>query len=168
MIRFSLNGLLGRSLLIGELLFGAAATTPAAIAAECPPEHKKHNVRAAPSDKIWDGAVLVTDGIVDETIASVEIAKAPFNIDDRLFRMRTLTVEPGAVVPWHSHADRPAIMYVIKGEFTEYASNCAVAVTYKPGDVVAETPDLSHWWQNHGDETVMLVSADLLKEEEKE
>jgi len=165
MIRFKLNGGLGLSLVVASLMFGASAPT---LAAQCPPEHKKAGVRPPPSDKIWDGAHLAKDGIVDKTIASVEIDNEPFNIDGRLFRMRTLMVKPGAVVPWHSHADRPAIMYLIKGEFTEYASNCAVPVTHKPGDVVPEGPELAHWWQNLGDETVMLVSADLLKEEDKE
>lgn len=164
MIQFSLHSLLGRSLFIVGLTLGVAAATSAAYAAECPAEHKKANVRAAPTDKIWDGKALETNGIIDKTIASVEIAKEPFNIDGRLFRMRTLTVEPGAVVPWHSHADRPAIVYIIEGEFTEYSSNCAVPVTHKPGDVVAETPNLAHWWQNHGDTRVVVVSADLLKE----
>jgi quercetin dioxygenase-like cupin family protein len=164
MVHFSPKGFLGRSLLITGFLFAVA---PAASAVECPPEHKKADVRPAPSNKIRDGARLVTEGIVDKTIASVEIDEEPFNIDGRLFRMRTLTVERGTIVPWHSHADRPAIMYVIKGEITEYASNCAAPVTYKPGDYVAEGPGLAHWWQNHGDETVMLVSADLLKQEEE-
>jgi quercetin dioxygenase-like cupin family protein len=168
MVYFDPKGVFGRSLLIAGIVFGSAVIASAASAAECPPGHKKADVRPAPSDKIWDGAHLATDGIVDETIATVEIDEEPFNIKDRVFRMRTLTVEPGAVVPWHSHADRPAIMYVLKGELTEYASNCDVPVTYKPGDYVAETVDLSHWWQNLGDETVMLVSADLLKEEGKE
>jgi quercetin dioxygenase-like cupin family protein len=158
------NGcLLLPGLLMAALTFGAA---PAFAEAECPPEHKKAGVREAPSDKIWDGASLVTDGITDETIATVEIDKAPFNIEGRVLRTRTLTIAPGTVVPWHSHDDRPAIMYVVKGELTEYASNCAVPVTYKSGDHVAEGPGLSHWWQNHGDETAMLVSTDLLRKEE--
>jgi len=161
------KSLLGLSVLVPGLIFGATAPATAS-AAECPPEHKKANVRAAPSDKIWDGAVLVADGITDETIASVEVAKPPFNIKNRVLRTRTLLIEPGAVVPWHSHADRPAIMYVIKGELTEYASNCAVPVTYKAGDHVAEGPGVSHWWQNLGNETTMLISTDLLRTEEKD
>jgi quercetin dioxygenase-like cupin family protein len=149
---------------VAGIVLGSAIIASASFAAECPPEHKKAGVRKPPSDKIWDGAQLITEGIVDKTIASVEIDKPPFNIDGRLFRMRTLVVEPGAIVPWHSHDDRPAIMFVIKGELTEYASNCAVPVTYKPGDYVAEGPGLAHWWQNHGSETTMLVSADLLRQ----
>ena len=39
---------------------------------------------------------------------------------------RKLTIEPGGVVPWHSHGDRPAIIYIAEGEIVEYASNCAL------------------------------------------
>lgn len=165
MIRLNLNSQFVGGLLVASLVFGP---TPALAEAKCPPEHKKDGVRKAPSDKIWDGAQLVTDGITDKTIASVEIDKEPFNIKGRVLRTRTLKIEPGTVVPWHSHDDRPAIMYVVKGELTEYASNCAVPVTYGAGDYVAESAGLSHWWQNHGDETTMLVSTDLLRKEADE
>jgi quercetin dioxygenase-like cupin family protein len=78
--------------------------------------------------------------------------------------MRRLTIEPMGIVPWHSHADRPAIIYIVEGEVMEYASNCAVPIVHKAGDVVAETPEVSHWWENTGDKTVVLLSADLLKD----
>ena len=79
--------------------------------------------------------------------------------------MRKLTVEPGGIVPWHSHADRPAIIYIIEGEIHEYASATAPCrIVHKAGDVVAETHDVSHWWKNLGDKTVVLLSADLLKD----
>ena len=77
--------------------------------------------------------------------------------------MRKLVVEPGGVVPWHSHAERPAIIYIIEGEINEYASNCTVPIFRKAGDVVAETKGISHWWKPFGDKTVVLLSADLLK-----
>jgi quercetin dioxygenase-like cupin family protein len=35
---------------------------------------------------------------------------------------------------------------------------------HKAGDVVAESGDKSHWWKNLDDETVVLLSADLLKD----
>ena len=76
--------------------------------------------------------------------------------------MRKLTIEPGGIVPWHSHADRPAIIYITEGEIIEYASNCTAPIVHKAGDVVAETPNVSHWWKNLGDKTVVLLSADLL------
>ena len=84
-------------------------------------------------------------------------------IDGRVFRMRRLEIVPGGIVPWHSHAERPAIIYIISGTIEEYASNCAVPIVHKAGDVRTETKDISHWWKNTGDETVVLISADLPK-----
>ena len=49
--------------------------------------------------------------------------------------MRRLAIKPGGVVPWHSHDDRPALIYVVVGEITEYASNCAVPIVHKAGEV---------------------------------
>jgi quercetin dioxygenase-like cupin family protein len=73
-----------------------------------------------------------------------------------------MTVEPGGIVAWHS-ADRPAIIYIIDGEINEYASNRTTPIMHKPGDVVAEI-EISHWWKNLGDKTVVLLSADLLRQ----
>jgi hypothetical protein len=55
----------------------------------------------------------------------------------------------------HLHRRRP---------IEEYASNCAVPLVHKAGDVVAETKGIAHWWKNTGDKTVVLLSADLLKD----
>ena len=142
-------------LLIAGLAFSAVITVSPAFAGECPADQKKPNSREAVDFK--------PVGVTDTVIASIDVAK-PFNINDRLFRMRKLTIEPNGIVPWHSHADRPAIIYIIEGEIDEYASNCAVPIVHKAGDVVAETPDVSHWWKNLGDKTVVLLSADLLRD----
>jgi quercetin dioxygenase-like cupin family protein len=68
-------------------------------------------------------------------------------------------------VPWHSHGERPAIIYVVQGDIVEFASNCAAPIHHAAGDVVAETHEVSHWWKNLGDKTVVLLSADLLKDD---
>jgi quercetin dioxygenase-like cupin family protein len=156
MLYFKSNGRFGRSLLLAALLASSSAIASAALAGECPAGQKKPNAREAVDFK--------PVGVTDTVIASIDVAKAPFNIDGRNFRMRKLTVEPGGIVPWHSHADRPAIIYIIEGEINEYASNCAAPIVHKAGDVVAETPEVSHWWKNLGDKTVVLLSADLLKD----
>ena len=57
----------------------------------------------------------------------------------RQLRFRKLTIEPGGVVPWHSHSDRPAIIYIAEGEIHEYASNCAAPIVHKAGDIRPET-----------------------------
>jgi quercetin dioxygenase-like cupin family protein len=139
------KGRLGRNLLFAG-----------AFADGCPADQKKPDARGPVDFK--------PVGVTDTVIASIDVSKAPFDIKDRNFRMRKLTIEPMGIVPWHSHADRPAIIYIVEGEIVEYASNCAVPIVHKAGDVVAETPEVSHWWKNLGDKTVVLLSADLLKD----
>ena len=75
-------------------------------------------------------------------------------------RLRRLEIQPGGVVPWHSHGDRPAIIYIVQGEILEYASTCAVPILHKAGEVARETHATAHWWQNKSCSTVVLLSAD--------
>jgi quercetin dioxygenase-like cupin family protein len=150
------TGRLGRNLQIAAIALGACMAATAAFAGECPADQKKPDARGPVDFK--------PVGVTDTVIASIDVSKAPFDIKDRNFRMRKLTIEPMGIVPWHSHADRPAIIYIIQGEINEYASNCAVPIVHKAGDVVAETSGVSHWWKNLGKETVVLLSADLLKD----
>jgi quercetin dioxygenase-like cupin family protein len=146
----------GRSLILLGVVLGASLVASTAFAGECPPDQKKPNATAPVDYK--------PVGVTDTVIAMIDVEKEPANIKDRKFRMRKLTIEPGGIVPWHSHGDRPAIIYIIDGEINEYASNCAVPIVHKAGDVVAETSQVSHWWKNTGNKTVVLLSADLLKD----
>jgi quercetin dioxygenase-like cupin family protein len=129
--------------------------TSGAFAGECPADQKKAGAREAVD--------LKPVGVTDTVIAMIDVEKEQ-GIKDRKFRMRKLTIEPGGIVPWHSHGDRPAIIYIVEGEVHEYASNCGAPIVHKAGEVVAETKDVSHWWKNLGDTTVVLLSADLLKD----
>lgn len=157
MLPFTSNSRLGRGLLLAAVVAGASAFALPALAGECPADQKQENARE-PVD-------LKPVGVTDTVIAMIDVANEPAKIKDRNFRMRKLTVEPGGVVPWHSHGDRPAIIYIISGEINEYASNCKVPLVHKAGDVVAETHEVSHWWKNLGNETVVLLSADLIKDD---
>ena len=127
----------------------------AATAGECPADQIKTNAR--------EPVNVEHVGVTDTVIAVIDVEKEPANIKDRLFRMRKLTIEPNGTVPWHSHADRPDIIYIIEGEVEEYANNCAVPIVHKAGDVIPETSEVSHWWKNTGDKTVVLLSVDLAK-----
>jgi quercetin dioxygenase-like cupin family protein len=131
----------------------ALAAAPHAFAGSCPAGKEGVSVRAP--------VATPAAGVTDTVIASIDVAREPAHIDGRLFRMRKLVIQPGGVVPWHSHGDRPAIIYVISGTVEEYASNCSVPITHGPGDVTPETSGTSHWWKNTGRKTVVLLSADL-------
>ena len=53
------------------------------------------------------------------------------------------------------------MIYIVSGEIVEYASNCAVPITHKAGDVAPEKKGTSHWWQNVGGVPSVLISVDL-------
>jgi quercetin dioxygenase-like cupin family protein len=89
-------------------------------------------------------------------------------VNGRHFRLRQLDMKPGGIVPWHSHDQRPAMIYIVSGEVTEYASNCAAPIVHKAGDVAPEKKGVSHWWQNHGKVPAVLISVDLFPVETKE
>ncbi len=124
-----------------------------------------------PADKVvldgqgqMPGATEPKD-VRDSVLGSIDLAQEPAAIEDRLFRLRRLAMEPGGEVPWHSHDDRPAIIYVAIGQVTEFASDCAVPIVHFPGEVSVERKGVSHWWRNTGDTTAVLLSADLLRKE---
>ena len=99
--------------------------------------------------------------VTDQVLASLDLADEPNAPKDRLLRLRRLEIKPGGIVAWHSHANRPAIIYMIKGEIVEYSSTCAVPIVHRAGDVAVETHLTAHWWKNLGKTTVVLLSADL-------
>jgi quercetin dioxygenase-like cupin family protein len=130
------------------------ALAAAALAGECPTD-KRVTGATQPVTK-------AAKGVTDKVLASIDLAKEKVALADHQLRIRKLEIEPGGIVPWHSHADRPALIYIIKGEIYEYASDCAVPILHKPGDVSREAGGTAHWWQNTGNETVVLLSADVL------
>ena len=100
-------------------------------------------------------------GVSDVVRGSIDLSKEPAAINGRLLRVRQLDIQAGGVVPWHSHGNRPAMIYIVSGEVIEYASNCAVPILHKAGDVAAERNGTSHWWTNNGTATAVLISVDL-------
>ncbi|HEX3346883.1 MAG TPA: cupin domain-containing protein [Acetobacteraceae bacterium] len=136
---------------VSAVLFSATAQ-----AEGCPADKR---VAGGAGQKMSDAKAA---GVTDTVIGAINLANEPVAIKDRTFRLRKLVVEPGGVVPWHSHGDRPAIIYIVSGEITEYASTCAVPILHKAGEATEETHETAHWWKNLGTTTVVLLSADLL------
>ena len=144
--RAALTGLTAAALSLG------AGT---AFAGECPA-----------ANKVGDGqgqkpGPMTPKGVKDVVRATTDLSKEPLALNGRLFRLRQLDVEPGGIVPWHSHNERPAMIYVVSGEVVEYASNCSVPIVHKAGDVAPEKNGISHWWQNTGKRPAVLISVDV-------
>ena len=147
-----------QALTAAALLAGSLSLlSTAATAGECPADKRGVNVTQP--------GTLPAKDVTDTVLTMIDVAKEPAKLDGRQFRLRRLVVQPGGVVPWHSHGDRPAIIYIVSGEITEYASSCAVPILHKAGESTAEKSNTAHWWKNNSKAPVVLLSADLLHDD---
>ena len=127
-----------------------------AQAGECPADQRKPNARQAVN--------LPGSGVTDTTLGAIDLGKEMAKIKGRELRFRKMVIQPGGVVPWHSHDDRPALIYVAEGEIIEYASNCAGPIHHKAGEIRAETQGTAHWWKNLSDAPVVLFIGDVRRD----
>jgi quercetin dioxygenase-like cupin family protein len=141
-----------RVLVASALFAGFAGATPA-FAGECPAGQMR-------ADATKPSTAAAKD-VTDKVLAQIDLADEMVALKGRLMRVRRLEIQPGGIVPWHSHGDRPALIYIISGDIYEHASNCAVPILHKAGDVARETHLTSHWWQNTGTVPVVLLSFDI-------
>jgi len=142
-----------RTLLTSTALAASIAIAAPAFAGECP----AGQMRADATKPVDYGPKAVTDMV----LAQIDLSGEKIALNGHLMRVRKLEVQPGGIVPWHSHGDRPALIYVMSGEIYEHASNCAVPILHKAGDVARETHATSHWWKNEGKAAVVLLSFDI-------
>ena len=144
-----------RALALTSLIAGAVGAISTSVSAgECPADKVTSNGQKP-------GATAHKD-VTDRVIASIDLAQEAPKLKDHKFRLRRLVIQPGGVVAWHSHEERPAIIYIVSGTIVEYASTCAVPIIHKAGDVARETHTTEHWWKNTTKKPVVLLSADIL------
>ena len=134
-------------------LLGSVAIANSARAGDCPADQMRPDARAS-------GETMPKD-VTDTELSSLGLGDQIKGLDGRRLRLRRLVIQPGGVVPWHSHADRPALIMTVKGSITEYRSTCAVGIEHPAGDVSRESGGLSHWWKNNGKVAAELIAADI-------
>jgi quercetin dioxygenase-like cupin family protein len=143
--------------IVGSVIFTGAVT---ASAGECPANHV---VADGQGEKM--GATK-PKAVTDNVLKRIDLVSEPVMLKDHALRLRRLVVKPGGIVPWHTHTDRPAIIYIISGTITEYRSTCTSPIVHKAGESTAEVKGTSHWWKNTGKKTVVLLSADLFHDKD--
>jgi quercetin dioxygenase-like cupin family protein len=151
--RKALNSMMGLGLIAAVSTFSAGT----ALAGECPADQ-------VAVGGMTSGETMPKD-VTDEVISSIDLSSKGDAWTGSMLRMRKLVVQPGGIVPWHSHEARPANILVVEGSITEYSSNCKMPIEHKAGDVTAEFGNLSHWWKNNGQVAAVLYSADILSPE---
>ena len=115
---------------------------------------------AKPGMNALANAPMMPKGVTDTVIGSINLAPE-IGVDGRQLRTRRLVVQPGGIVPLHSHKDRPALIYTVSGSITEYSSACGAPIQHKAGDISREADGLSHYWVNHGKAPAVLLSSDV-------
>jgi quercetin dioxygenase-like cupin family protein len=146
------------SLLLSALAAGALAVSAPAFAGTCPAGKETTNGQKA-------GATAHKD-VAEKLLGQIDLSKEKIAVANHSLRMRRLDIKPGGEVAWHSHEERPALIYVVSGTITEYSSHCAVPIVHKSGELSVEQGGLSHWWKNTSDKPVVLISADIAQDPE--
>lgn len=137
--------------------FATAAIAVAALATATPAAAGQ--CKAAGANDLAN-APTMPKGVTDTVIGAIDLG-AEINVDGRQLRTRRLVVQPGGIVPVHSHKDRPALIYVVSGSITEHSSACSAPIEHKAGDISREADGLSHYWINHGKAPAVLLSSDV-------
>ena len=107
------------------------ASASLASAGECPAGNVKEGaVTSGPTAPV---------GVTDTVIGSIDLDPKGGDFAGQLLRMRKPTIEPGGIVPWHEHSERPANIYVISGTIEEHRANCTVPI----GTIRARSPSSS-------------------------
>jgi len=132
---------------------GAFAVAGTAFAGECP---------AGKMAQGFTNAGHAAKAVTDQVLAQIDLGAEKVTLKGHNMRVRKLVIQPGGIVPWHSHGDRPALIYIVSGQVFEYASTCTVPILHKAGEVSRETQATSHWWKNTGKVPVVLLSFDIM------
>ena len=140
------------------LVAGAASIIAAAsaLAGECPAGKEGVNALV--------GAPMAPVGVMENELSSIDLSKENVKLDQRRLRFRHMEIQPGGIVPLHSHADRPALIMVNAGEIYENSSRCTVPILHRAGEISREFLGTQHWWRNDGKATVVLTIADIVND----
>ncbi|MCK9685289.1 cupin domain-containing protein [Scleromatobacter humisilvae] len=100
-------------------------------------------------------------GVSTKSLGTIDLSSEIEGMSARQLRARLVTIEPGGHIALHSHKDRPTMEYVVQGQPVEIRNG--IEIPHQPGDMVIATRDVSHWWENRGTTSVVLLPVDIFK-----
>ena len=115
----------------------------------------------APSVMAQDAKPQKTTGVTVGSKSTLLLEAQIPALKGYALRLRTIVLEPGAVVGHHSHANRPVVAYLLSGEYTGHRDGMA-EIVHKPGEQWVEGADVDHWSENRGAEPAVLINVDVL------
>ena len=101
-------------------------------------------------------------GFSTDKSQSIDLGPEIDGMQGRQLRMRVLRIKPGGHIGVHSHANRPAVVYALKGVDTVTLGD-GTQIMLKPGDMGQATKTTTHWHKNSGSEDVVIVAVDIFE-----
>lgn len=114
----------------------------AAATAEAPTEHKGLSVTML--GKLSEETVSATTGL-----------------DGYFMQLRAITIEPGGQIATHSHENRPGLVKVTEGEWTEGRPDGERTFAADGEEGILEDENTTHWFFNRGDQPATAIVCDL-------
>ena len=102
-------------------------------------------------------------GMKAPVLTSLDLGPEIDGMQGRQLRMRLMTIEPGGVIAIHPHKDRPSVVYLLHGNWTEIREGGEVR-EHKEGESWAEGKATTHWAENRGAVPAVAVVVDIFKQ----
>jgi quercetin dioxygenase-like cupin family protein len=109
-----------------------------------------------------DAAPTSNQGLEAIILQAVDLENEIEGLQNRQLRLRMLTLEPGGHIAIHSHADRPAVAYVLEGTTTVTFGDGSVR-RFPAGSSIAATRETTHWHRNEQAGKMTLITVDLMR-----
>ena len=114
------------------------------------------------AQEVANGAPVENAGIEGSVLGAIDLESYGRMLEGGQLRARELTLLPGGKIGVHAHNQRPAIVYVLEGEFIEHRSDSPEPVVRRKGDTFFEQPGLVHWSENISDKPVRAIAVDII------
>jgi quercetin dioxygenase-like cupin family protein len=99
-------------------------------------------------------------GVVENVLATINLAAEVDSVQDRELRLSRATIEPGGHVGLHSHQGDPTIVYMLSGVLTNHQGDGTVE-EFRPGQVFTKFGPLAHWVENRGTAPAVFIVANV-------
>ena len=101
--------------------------------------------------------------ITAKTLASLDLGPEIQGLEGRYLRARLVTTEPEGHSAVHSHKDRPAIPYVLRGTLTQCTAD-GKCKELREGQAGAAGKDTVHWDENKGTTPLIYLVLEISHE----
>ena len=99
-------------------------------------------------------------GRTADVLTGIDLGAEIDGMDGRRLRIQRITTEPGGKTTLHSHKDRPFVMHVLQGTITLHSEDGG-SMDLKAGESFSGGKAITHWAENKGTETSIVISVDI-------